>query len=406
MDYSAELVFLRRILDNFHIDTSLITEGEQLPPELDKGLRKFLELSENYEKIFGLTDNLKPNTLYTFTDVFSCCYIFLLLPETEKRTVFVAGPYITSESTRDKLFEEAEKLDAPAQLVSQMIKYFGNVPFLKDDKALMGLVVTFCETIWKDDNNFSVEKIDAEEINKTQIDLFRNFNSKSEDSLLSIKILEDRYNAERDLMQAISQGAVHKAEKIFLNPSGFVFEKRTEDPVRNMKNYLIISNTLMRKAAEYGSVHPIYIDGISSGFAREIEKVRSVNDAVSLLQDMVRKYCILVKKHSMKNYSLLVQKVITIIDADLTADLGLKRLSEILNVNASYLSALFKKETGRTLTEYVTQKRVDHAAFLLRSTNLQIQTIAQQCGVFDVNYFAKVFKKHTGKSPKEYRGET
>lgn len=405
MHYSDELGFLRRILSNFHIDTSLITEGEPLPSGIDKGLRSFLELTENYEKIFGLTDKLKPEILYTFTDIFSCCYIFLLLPETEKKTVFVAGPYINSEAIREKLSEVAKKIDVPAQLVSQMTKYFGNIPFIKDEKTLMGLMFSFCETIWGNENNFSVEKLDADEINKTEIAMFRSFNAKSEDSLLSIKILEDRYNAERELMQAISQGAVHKAEKIFLNPSGFVFEKRTDDPVRNMKNYLIISNTLMRKAAEYGSVHPFYIDGISSDFAREIEKIRSVNDAAALLQDMVRKYCILVKKHSMKNYSLLIQKVVTIIDADLTADLGLKRLSEILNVNASYLSALFKKETGRTLTEHVTQKRVDHAAFLLRSTNLQIQTVAQHCGVFDVNYFAKVFKKYTGKSPKEYREE-
>lgn len=405
MNYSAELAFLRRVLNNFHIDTSLVAEGEPLLSGIDKGLRAFLELTENYENILGLTDKFKPDTLYTFTDIFSCCYIFLLLPETEKRTVFVAGPYINSEATREKLSEIAGKLDVPSQLVSQMTKYFGSIPFIKDENILMGLMFSFCETVWGDENNFSVEKIDADEINKTEIDMLRFFNSKSEDSLLSIKILEDRYNAERELMQAVSQGAVHKAEKLFLNPSGFVFEKRTDDPVRNMKNYLIISNTLMRKAAEYGSVHPFYIDGISGNYAKEIEKVRSVNDAAALLQDMVRKYCILVKKHSMKNYSLLIQKVVTIIDADLTADLGLKRLSEIMNVNASYLSALFKKETGKTLTEYVTRKRVDHAAFLLRSTNLQIQTVAQHCGIFDVNYFAKIFKKYTGKSPKEYREE-
>lgn len=105
----------------------------------------------------------------------------------------------------------------------------------------------------------------------------------------------------------------------------------------------------------------------------------------------------------MKGYSLLVRKVLTMIDADLTADLSLRAQAELLNVNSSYLSTLFKKETGATLTEYVNKKRVEHAIFLLNTTNLQIQSIAQHCGIPDVNYFTKTFKKYIGKTPKEYR---
>ena len=48
---------------------------------------------------------------------------------------------------------------------------------------------------------------------------------------------------------------------------------------------------------------------------------------------------------------------------------------------------------------------MEHALFLLNSTNMQIQTIAQYCGIPDVNYFTKTFKKYIGKTPKEYREE-
>ena len=122
-----------------------------------------------------------------------------------------------------------------------------------------------------------------------------------------------------------------------------------------------------------------------------------------MMKEMVRKYCLLVKNHSMKGYSLLIRKVLTQIDYDLTADLGLKNLAAQLNVNPSYLSTLFKKETGSTLTEYVNQKRIEHAVFLLNSSNLQIQMIAQYSGIPDVNYFTKTFKKIIGITPKEYR---
>lgn len=403
--YSAELDFLCRVLRNFSVNTSFIVEDEPLPQEIDKGLRKFLELDEDYKKQFDLSAALKPNTLYTFTDDFLCSYIFILLPSTEKKTVFAAGPYLKSEITRDAILAFAEKYGIPFRLVSQVIRYFGNIPCIKEDTTLMNLFFSFCELIWGSENSFDVTEADFTGAGKFEVDSFRSFRSKSEDPLLSVRILEEKYKTESEMIQAVSQGAIHKVEKLFINPSVFVFEKRSNDQLRNIKEHLIIQNTLLRKAAEYGSVHPFHIDGLSSEFTKEIEKVRNINDANSLFQEMARKYCLLVKKHSMKNYSLLVQKVLTVIDADLTADLGLKHLAEMININASYLSALFKKETGRTLTDYVTQKRVDHAAFLLRSTNLQIQSVAQQCGVFDVNYFAKIFKKYMGKSPKEYREE-
>ncbi len=404
MNYSAELDFLRRILHNYHIDTNIVTENEPLPPGIDKGLREFLNLSHNYENFFSLFDYMKTNTIYKITDSFMCHYIFILLSKEEGK-VLITGPYLHTELTKEILLEKAEELDIPTQLVSQMIKYFGNIPLIKSDKFLMNLFLSFGEIIWGSDNDFVIENINNLEVAKSELESLHYFKAKSEDALLSIKLLEERYNAEREFMQAVSQGAIHKIEKLFSNPSTFAIEERVEDPVRNIKNYLIIINTLLRKAAEQGSVHPFYIDGLSTEFAQKIERIKSVNEANEFMGEMMRKYCALVKKHSMKDYSLLIQKVLTIIDADLTADLGLKRLAEILNVNASYLSALFKKETGKTLTEHVTEKRVKHAAYLLSSTNLQIQTVAQHCGIFDVNYFAKIFKKHTGKSPKEYREE-
>ena len=118
---------------------------------------------------------------------------------------------------------------------------------------------------------------------------------------------------------------------------------------------------------------------------------------------MARKYAFLVKNHSMKGYSPLIRQVLTHIDNDLSVDLSLKTLASLVSTNPSYLSTCFKKETGHTLTEYVTEKRIQHAIFLLNATNMQVQTIASYCGIPDVCYFSKIFKRLTGKTPTEYR---
>ena len=219
--------------------------------------------------------------------------------------------------------------------------------------------------------------------------------------------VDELYAVENKLLDYIKSGNARKVEQFFSDAaSRFSFvdmEMRTPDTIRNYKNGCIIQNTLYRKAAEQGGVPPIYIHRISSDFAARIEQLTSAEEAMELARHMSRKYALLVQNRSIKEYSLPVQRIITLIDTDLTADLSLKRFSSELNQNASYLSTLFKKETGVALTDYVNSKRIEHALFLLNTTDLQIQTIANSCGIYDLSYFGKLFKKYVNMSPGAYR---
>lgn len=105
----------------------------------------------------------------------------------------------------------------------------------------------------------------------------------------------------------------------------------------------------------------------------------------------------------MKDYSPPVQKAVAFIDTDLTGNLSLSTISQTLNISSSYLSTLFKKETGQTLTDYISHRRINYAKHLLETTRLQVQTVAQHCGIVDVQYFSKIFKRITGVTPKQYR---
>lgn len=215
--------------------------------------------------------------------------------------------------------------------------------------------------------------------------------------------IEERYAKENKLIQAVMRGQIHQVEKIINNMDTQHFDLRVVNPVRNAKNYAIIMNTLLRKAVENSFVPPERIHQISEQFAKEIEQATSEQAILSILKNMARKYTLLAKNHSLKGYSPLVRKVLVHIDSDLSADLSLKVHAKLLHVNPSYLSTIFKKEIGCTLTEYVTRKRMEHAIHLLSSSDLQIQTIAQHCGIHDICYFTRTFKKFTGQTPTEYR---
>lgn len=83
--------------------------------------------------------------------------------------------------------------------------------------------------------------------------------------------------------------------------------------------------------------------------------------------------------------------------------LTLEKVSGIVGLNASYLSALFKKETGKTFLEYLTKVRMDKAKEMLKETNETISTICQEVGYSDTKYFVKSFQKYTGLKPNQYR---
>lgn len=404
MHYEAELAFFLKLIQNFHLSAQIISETDYRL-DFDLGLRQLVYSDSSYTQLLQKHySSFKENTIYRISDSFLCNYIYFRLPDCPDEQSMLIGPYAHMLLTKQMIFDCAEKLSISPQLFPQLEKYYTDLPIIPDEGVLFALINTFGERIWGSLDHFSVEYIDYQTPPSDPIISSLDY-QEPEEAFLSMRILEDRYAAENLLIQAVSQGLLHKAEMIISAGSIYALEQRLTDPVRNMKNYCIILNTLLRKAAEAGSVHPLHIDSLSSKYAQKIELITSVKAGYALQKEMIHKYCLLVKNHSLKGYSLLVRKVLTCIDTDLTADLGLKTLADLLNVNASYLSTLFKKETGSTLTEYVNRRRIDQAIFLLNSTTMQIQSIAQYCGIPDVNYFTKTFKKYIGKTPKDYREE-
>ena len=157
-------------------------------------------------------------------------------------------------------------------------------------------------------------------------------------------------------------------------------------------------NVLLRKAAEQRGVPFVTLERVFSHFATQLQTPLSAD-----LKDMVRRYCTLAKQADCKRYAPPVRKAMHYIDGNLSNPLSLKLVADATNISSSYLSCLFKKETGQTLTQYIHRQRIAHAMELLEHTNLQVQAVAQHCGFFDVHYFSKLFRRLTGYAPSAYR---
>lgn len=406
MEYQSELKFVQKLLGKLSLNTRILSFSDgnisDLPFEI-----KYL--------VYGTTDPIETfqeslkqihsNIVYRVLNKYHCQYILFRLPDQSKDSYFLIGPYLEKPVTKLMMLEWTKKFSFSQSLFSQLEQFYNSLPLLSDDSYLLSIVNTLGESIWGGLDRFSLKYIN--QLEQYDPDLYYYFSTfnEEEDPVLLIRTLEERYAAENEMMRSVSQGILHTKNMLTMANANYGIQQRLADSIRNLKNYMIILNTILRKAAEDGSVHPLHIDKLSSKFAQEIELINSSEKGFELEQKMIYQYSLLVKNHTMKGYSFLISQVIAYIDSNLAADLTLKAHAEQLNVNASYLSTLFKKETGKTLTDYVNGKRMDYAIILLNSTTLQIQTIAQYCGILDVNYFTKIFKKYVGKTPKNYRDD-
>ncbi len=84
-------------------------------------------------------------------------------------------------------------------------------------------------------------------------------------------------------------------------------------------------------------------------------------------------------------------------------ELSLEFLSDFFCISKYHLCRSFKKYTGFTLNDYITQLRLERAKELLRTTALPANKICLMVGINDENYFYRLFKKHVGTSPHKYR---
>jgi two-component system response regulator YesN len=98
-----------------------------------------------------------------------------------------------------------------------------------------------------------------------------------------------------------------------------------------------------------------------------------------------------------------VQRAIAYIEESLGRDFGLQQVAEHVRLHPNHLSELFKKELGMKFVDYVTQRKMERAARILTTSPAKIADIAAMVGYEDVKYFGQMFKKHTGKTPSEYR---
>ncbi len=98
-----------------------------------------------------------------------------------------------------------------------------------------------------------------------------------------------------------------------------------------------------------------------------------------------------------------MEKIRRFIEEHYRENVTLRMISDALYFNPSYISRLFKAETGQNYVDFLYEVRIRHAKKLLAETDMSIQQITEAVGFSNAKYFSRSFKLYTGMQPTQFR---
>lgn len=390
---------VRKMAACWNVNAAIVNSRAEVLPSFDLGLRKsILEDEQPALRAFFSRTPLEAmgDRVYNLVDCFEMDYTLFWLPAEcgEPGDVLVLGPLWYSARSRDECDRICDCLGLPESLYDTVWQFFDEVPIIASVDTWSHFQENICQIVYpKQGLHFDSFGLEYQNrlwgtprvIPRTELTEQQN---------------ERQFVQEQSIMNAIAAGDTQKALELLYKSWGY-----SDKMKRNLAGQLARAEGYWSWAARLGGVHPKVIQQKEQQFQRKFGNVTTARERDELLQQMITGFCELVQNYSFYHASTLVRDVGDEIYQNLGEEISLQKIAERKNVNASYLSARFKREMGLSLMEYVQYERIHFAIRRFDAGAASIQEVAMQCGILDQGYFCKCFKKETGKSPSAYIAE-
>ncbi len=178
----------------------------------------------------------------------------------------------------------------------------------------------------------------------------------------------------------------------------------SKDPLRNIKYHFVVSTSLIARFCVNSGMTPEEAYSLSDVYIMKADECRSIEEVRAVHYEMIEGYTNKMRcLRSRKVYSKQIVCAIDFISEHLHGRIKIRDVADHLHINPEYLSRLFKSETGVTFTEYVSRKKIDEAANLLRYSEYTDLEVSSLFSFSSQSYFIKVFTRYKGMTPGEYK---
>ena len=153
----------------------------------------------------------------------------------------------------------------------------------------------------------------------------------------------------------------------------------------------------LRAAEQYGI--PLGVPNIHDVW-RRVFAAETLDQMEMVLQTV---YDSIAQQNKQQNSAAQIAQIKAYLEQNYTRKLNLTEVSQRFYLSYSYLSLLFKRETGYNISDYLNQLRIAHAKQLLTDESIKVHEVGALVGIEDSHYFTRIFKKQTGLTPSQYR---
>lgn len=207
-------------------------------------------------------------------------------------------------------------------------------------------------------------------------------------------------------LESIRHAVAAGNRNLILDTVSSIVDEAVASGIRDLSSMHAVAFRIMMEAADaLISMGDTGSDVASKTYEawRRIEGEPTIEEFRDALTGFLLDVCETVGNKRRTHAQALVDGIKRIVAARYGDQIAISTIAADLEYTDSHICNVFKKETGKTINEYLTQYRIEQATSLLRDHSLRLYEICDRVGYKDYKHFVALFKRHHGMSPSEYR---
>lgn len=218
------------------------------------------------------------------------------------------------------------------------------------------------------------------------------------------KISHANYNRELEFYSAVKRGDINSVKKL-LSPlaDGNSFGVLSDKPVNNVRYHFIIAVALITRFCMEGGLPAETAYTLSDIYIRKADKSNNTDSIRQLHKEMVLEFTESMREIVIRDKSTAITRAIDYIHKNIFTPFTQSDVASHCKISTAYLSHIFKKETGSSMTDYIHKVKIEEAKDMLKFSKKEYTEISEELCFSTHSHFISIFKKITGITPKSYR---
>ncbi|SEB53602.1 response regulator [Paenibacillus sp. GP183] len=207
-------------------------------------------------------------------------------------------------------------------------------------------------------------------------------------------------NLEKALEIALETGDEDKASETLTTLWDGGMEKA--ESVEEMHEHILYFESLFVRMIQKQGWPVREVAGEDYVYFHNLRELTAKEQILFWLQRIIRSYLAYANQRRKSTSHGMIKTILTLVENEIDQEMTLHAVADRLYVNSSYLSRLFKQETGKAFSTYVLERKMERAKAILQEGS-RVYDAAAAVGYRDVSYFTRVFRKYWGVTPGEVR---